>query len=413
LVHTACGNMAHIAAAGSLTRHLLFPIHHSLAPGLKALQTSRPVDPSLSPTTTSFLASLSTSPVSPIIPFRPAHSQTRSSDRSGQHHSPESSTRQRAPSSPTATRRRKRAAVPILLHDAPMQDHVSVGVQTWGSAILLGREMSLSPSAFGLFPGPSTPSDRGVRVLELGAGTGLLGILCRKLLDLRMASSAVEGDKYPGLVVATDYHHDVLANLKVCVDLNFPPRVPTATGGVVATKLEHEDDGVKIAKLDWTSFPAYMAGRTAGLLVNEEDNADVGQYVGESFDLVLASDCVYDPTHAKLLRDVAGWVLRLPDESNPGDIGGTMVSNMFRDVRSALVLTSAPAVPDTADIHSRAGEYRRQLPYAYFLSTPNRATICGSSQQRTKRHRRRPTRRRSGPVSRSQAGCTRRGQAQR
>lgn len=290
------------------------------------MQSSRPVDPSLSPTTTSFLASLATSPVSPIMPFRPAP-RNGSSDRSIQQQSPESSRRQRAPSSPSATRRRKRSAVPILLHDAPMQDHVSVGVQTWGSAILLGREMSLNPSDFGLFPGPSTPSHRGVRVLELGAGTGLLGILCRKLLDLRMASPDIDGDKYSGLVVATDYHHDVLANLKVCVDLNFPPRVPTATGGVVATKVEHEDDGVKIAKLDWTTFPAYMTGRKDGQMVHEEDNADVGQYVREPFDLVLASDCVYDPTHAKLLRDVAGWVLRLPDHSIPGDIGGTMVSD--------------------------------------------------------------------------------------
>lgn len=197
--------------------------------------------------------------------------------------------------------------------------------------------MSLNPSLFGLFPGPSTPSTRGVRILELGAGTGLLGILCRKLLDLRMTSSEITEEKYPGLVVATDFHHDVLSNLKVCVDLNFPPHMPTnfdvANGSATVKAL---DDGVKIAKLDWTTFPAYMKGRKFGEKVNEEENEEIGHYVGESFDLVLASDCVYDPTHAKMLRDVAGWVLRLPDESIEGDIGGTYVSSSIRSLLLCL-----------------------------------------------------------------------------
>lgn len=335
-----------LLAAGSLTRHLLFPIHDSLSHGLKTLQRNIPLDPSLSPTTTSFLASLSTSPVSPIIPHRLVpQSPQESTSRNHPGTSPERRHRRRRstlqsngdlPSSPEtvitssssrAVRKRKRASVPILLHDAPMQDHISVGVQTWGSAILLGREMSLNPSAFGLFPGPSTPTHRGVRVLELGAGTGLLGILCRKLLDLRMASRDVAQPKYPGLVVATDFHHDVLSNLKVCVDLNFPPHVPVQNGSEVLVEATngHVESGVKIAKLDWTTFPQYMQARQEGRIEFEEDNAEIGKWVGESFDLVLASDCVYDPTHAKLLREVAGWVLRLPDENDPRDIGGTYV----------------------------------------------------------------------------------------
>lgn len=336
-----------IIAAGSLTRHLLLPLHDSLAHGVKALQQMIPLNPALSPTTTSFLASLATSPVSPTLPFRPGPTSPERPSSSNPAFSPETQRRRRRStlksnsdmsSSPesrrnTASRgserRRKKAAVPVLLHDAPMQDHISVGVQTWGSAILLGREMALNPSAFGLFPGPSTPTHRGVRVLELGAGTGLLAILCRKLLDLRMASMDVPQPKYPGLVVATDFHHDVLSNLKVCVDLNFPPHVPVGPNSENAAVVAingHVESGVKIAKLDWTTFPQYMVARQEGRTEFEEDNLEVGKWVGDSFDLVLASDCVYDPTHAKLIRDVAGWVLRLPEENDPNDQGGTLVS---------------------------------------------------------------------------------------
>jgi len=89
-----------------------------------------------------------------------------------------------------------------------MADHLSVGVQTWGSAILLGREMAMRPTDFGLFP-----PDKSIRVLELGAGTGLLSILCRKLLDLHHATLGTGGTS-PGLVVATDFHPDVLPAYK-------------------------------------------------------------------------------------------------------------------------------------------------------------------------------------------------------
>jgi predicted nicotinamide N-methyase len=149
------------------------------------------------------------------------------------------------------------------------------------------------------------------------------------LLDLRMASIDVAEPKWPGMVVATDFHHDVLANLKVCVDLNFPPHIPSGNGSssdAAGARTKEAETGVQIAKLDWTTFPQYMEARAQGEAAFLEDNAEIGRWVGEPFDLVLASDCVYDPTHAKLLREVAGWVLRLPNTADPDDIGGTFVS---------------------------------------------------------------------------------------
>lgn len=200
-----------------------------------------------------------------------------------------------------------------------MSDHLSVGVQTWGSAILLGRELALRPDKFGLFA--SHAGDGGVRVLELGAGTGLLSILSRKILDLRAAArgAASAAGENIDVVLATDFLPSVLDNLKLCVDLNFPPTVaaPAANGGV------------QIAKLDWTTFPAFAervlrAGSTD--LAEAKNEEDMAPYVSRPFDLVLASDCVYDPTHAGMIRQVAMWVLRLPTEGSEGNKGGTMVS---------------------------------------------------------------------------------------
>lgn len=199
-----------------------------------------------------------------------------------------------------------------------MGDHLSVGVQTWGSAILLGREMALRPEKFGLIE----RGQDGVRVLELGAGTGLLSILCRKILDLQAASHPEGAPEYGlqlshGLVVATDFLPSVLDNLKICVDLNFPSST-AADGSLDATA------GVHIAKLDWTTFPSYMSIRSDGLK-SKTTIEEMEPYLGRPFDLVLASDCVYDPTHAEMLRQVARWVLRLPDDAIEGDQGGTFV----------------------------------------------------------------------------------------
>lgn len=318
--------MAGTSAAGSLTRHLVFPLAPELGPALRAMRPAiLPATADRSPETATFLSKLATSPSSPTasvgVGMR-ALARRRSSQLSAGSGSGSGSA---LPAG--AAGRRRPAALPVLLHDAPMSDHISVGVQTWGSAILLGREMSLRPADFGLFPRPGQryPHGGGTRVLELGAGTGLLSILCRKLLDLHAAAGAlaptsasasapasapVTSVADAGLVVATDFHPDVLANLRVCVDLNAPPRLPGPDAGDAGP-------GIEIAKLDWTTFPAYMAGG------GKDGDEELAPWLGTPFDLVLASDCVYDPTHAQMLRDVAGWVLRLPDPV-AADAGGTM-----------------------------------------------------------------------------------------
>lgn len=164
--------------------------------------------------------------------------------------------------------------------------------------------MARYPDQFGLF-------QPGVRILELGAGTGLLSILCRKLIDLRHATDAIGGKPTTSsdVIVATDFLPEVLANLKTCINLNFPT---TSTG-------------IEIAKLDWSTFPQYMSHRRSGSNGIEGEEQETSRYMDQTFDLVLASDCVYDESHARMLHEVVIWTLRLPDPDIEDDIGGTFV----------------------------------------------------------------------------------------
>jgi predicted nicotinamide N-methyase len=200
--------------------------------------------------------------------------------------------------------------------------------------------MALYPEKFGLEPVVAFEKGEtvGPRILELGAGTGLLSILCRKLLDLYPRNALGSGETGvsrqrhgKGLVVATDFLQSVLDNLKTCVDLNFAP-LPDPVDPSSAPN-QPTTQGLHIAKLDWTTFPAYMQRQsvlaetsTSTAFDAAGDQQEMAPFVHTPFDLVLASDCVYDPTHAKMLRDVASWVLRLPDERVDGDSGGTFVS---------------------------------------------------------------------------------------
>ena len=293
---------------------MLFAIDPSLSPTSGAASLSLPTNLNLSPETTKFISSLSLAPSSPIASLLRRSPQLATSLRS--HY--ELST------SPTAStivsfrgrrRGRPRPAIPILLHDAPMSTHLSVGVQTWGSAILLGRRLALKPEVFGLFR-----SDRPVRVLELGAGTGLLSILCRKLLDLKSESRDPQAEGCT--IMATDFLPEVLDNLKICVDLNFPSLLPPSTRSTGRA-------GIQIAKLDWSTFPADAEAFFSCPAHRPDQNDPLYSILGELFDVVVASDCVYEPSHAKMLRDVAQWVLRLPDRCSQ-DRGGVFVSRQRR-----------------------------------------------------------------------------------
>lgn len=147
-------------------------------------------------------------------------------------------------------------------------DHLDVGLQTWGASIVLCQMMCDDASRFGLGRTSLGPAPR---IVELGAGTGLVSLVLGQLLP-RL------GIEHP-LVVATDYHPSVISNLVDNIALNQD------SGGAGL---------VQACALDWAVTepgPGWPLG------------AD------ESADVLVATDVVYAAEHATMLYGCASRLL--------------------------------------------------------------------------------------------------------
>jgi hypothetical protein len=157
--------------------------------------------------------------------------------------------------------------VNITLNDAPLSgvDHTDVGLQSWGASIVLSSMMCLDPAHFGLSQHnlPALP-----KIIELGAGTGLVSLTLAKLLP----RLGVQGAS----IVASDYHPAVLENCKLNVATNFPSKT-------------HGKQPVTTRLLDWAKQPP-------------------GERASANF--LVASDVIYAPEHAVWLRNCAAYLLR-------------------------------------------------------------------------------------------------------
>lgn len=163
-------------------------------------------------------------------------------------------------------------AVEVQLTDgtpATGSDHTDVGLQSWGASIVVSDLMCSAPLAFGLSADALGPAPR---IVELGAGTGLVGITLAKLLP-RLGVPAAH-------IVATDYHPAVLGNLRANIAANFPDNAAT-------------DAVVKTCLLDWAA-PCLEAQPLLR---------------GRKADMLVATDVVYAPEHAVWLRDCAARML--------------------------------------------------------------------------------------------------------
>jgi Lysine methyltransferase len=160
--------------------------------------------------------------------------------------------------------------VSVTLRDGTIQDYDGVGVQTWGSSTVLSKDLCSRPSVYGLYA-PSEP--RRISVLELGSGTGLVGLVAAQVL----ARQGVPAD-----VLLTDFHPLVLDNLKNNLAQNY-------------RDLEASEVNVGIRELDWEAVTKAQL-----------DNQD------ELYDVCLGADIVYAPEHAVWLASCVRRFLRKP-----------------------------------------------------------------------------------------------------
>lgn len=195
--------------------------------------------------------------------------------------------------------------VQVSIRDGTLVDD-ALGARTWGAAPLLAAE---------LLSRPACP----LRVLELGAGTGLVGLA----LAARSASQKKRGSG--ASVVLTDHHPTVLANLEHNTTLFLS---------------EHEGSGVEVQTLplDWyrvyaaSSGIGMSAGATSWTTTAQTLPGTPGLPTGSdslptpptpasapapgvspmalslppgAFDTLIAADCVYDPAHPVWIKAVA------------------------------------------------------------------------------------------------------------
>ncbi|KAG8977113.1 hypothetical protein FRB90_008913 [Tulasnella sp. 427] len=182
---------------------------------------------------------------------------------------------------------------PIVIHirDASIlsQDHTSVGLQTWGSSCILAQKMVESPSAYGLDL-QHRRTGAPLRILELGAGTGVLSMVMAKLFTTAEAQ-----------IIATDFHPAVLDNLRVNVSGNFD-------GALALALADSAYSPPTVLPLDWRHLHC-IASSSAIPDAQPEAPFD------EPFDVILGADIIYEPEHAEWVKSSVELLLKRDDKS--------------------------------------------------------------------------------------------------
>lgn len=194
----------------------------------------------------------------------------------------------------------------ITLHDALPSDldPSSVGVQSWGSSIILARLIALDPEKFGVV-------GNGERMLELGAGTGLLSLAWKGMAEREFNSlsstSSLSAPSIP-IAVATDYHPSVLSNLSHNISLNISP---SNTSSTFTSTIP-----IECTKLDW------QAVHTSLSFASSSTHSELQMPIpfDKRFNTILAADVVYGTDHAQWLKSCVERFLIKPDSSDDDQV---------------------------------------------------------------------------------------------
>lgn len=232
--------------------------------------------------------------------------------------------------------------ISVTLADAPLENEnfESVGAQTWGGACVLSEMIVEQPEMFGFLR--KNASGAKLRVLELGAGTGLVSLALGKLLETIGIGAEI---------VASDFYPLVLANLQSNIRTNAPLPLPLAS--------------VTADFLDWSTFPT---------LDIPPAPFDV------PFDIILGADIIYEPEHARWIRQCLLKLLRPPNgqSTEPPVFHLVFPLRPTHAVESQSIEDVFPMINTTIDavdlgilqkevIVCEAGEGRKgEVEYAYY-----------------------------------------------
>jgi hypothetical protein len=221
-----------------------------------------------------------------------------------------------AASAGTRTRKYAFCDVRVQLTDLALRndDFGSVGAQTWGSACVLAEMIAEAPARFGLYGGGICGGThrndnasifchgggggggggqrRGegaaaIRVLELGAGTGLVSLTIAKILETTSRTCGYCGDnsRRRAEIVASDFYPPALENLRLNIQRNFAPTERDRDSDSAAPS--GHDLSITAHFLDWEEEATAAADPARAL----KSPFDV------PFDEVFGADIVYELEH--------------------------------------------------------------------------------------------------------------------
>ena len=240
-------------------------------------------------------------------------------------------------------------SITLRVKDIPLnnQDYASVGAQTWGGACVLSESIVDEPWKFCLCHAPQNDfpmkqnsasyfsplcrtkhRPRPLRILELGAGTGLVSLTICKLLQNLVTShglpslvssetpspsvAALDSSLRPtskpipiasaAVLIATDHYLPVLENLASNIATNFPSHTQQSNDPISFTS--HH--------LDWSHFSStYATGNSTA--------ATPPKPFDEPFDVIFGADIIYELDHASWIKSCLSVLLRKPDYFAPSD----------------------------------------------------------------------------------------------
>ncbi|GAA5984526.1 hypothetical protein JCM10908_003384 [Rhodotorula pacifica] len=257
-------------------------------PGAQGASTQTYIlpSPSVSTGTVSPAPSASSHTQAAVAAFYPTPPPTR----------PPSVTRNRLP----APSPRQQKHIQLTLRDGT-QLEASTGHRTWGAATLFAQSLATRAEAF--FPPPSDRSGAPLRVLEVGSGTGLVGMAAAKVLDALKRKAEIT------LSDGGDEPEAVLQNLRHNVAANF-------SGSRGLSSID-----VRVQALDWRDFVP------AGEKITESPAAAAHIAPTSRYDIIFGSDLAYERGQATLLHAAVAAHLAFPSSSSTPESAGLTPSD--------------------------------------------------------------------------------------